>query len=70
MLKIKDHLMSSEKTVRLALLLLLGGADMPAFLALKGCENTVANLRLGDRGGVSFQTFNANPARGQVLSLS
>lgn len=45
-----------------------GGAETPAFLALKGYENTIANLRLGDRGGVSFQTFNANQARGQVLN--
>ena len=44
-----------------------GSADTPAFLALKGRMNTLYGLRLGSRGGVSFQTFNNNQAGGQTL---
>lgn len=44
-----------------------GSAGAPAFLALKGRDNTVADLRLGDRGGLSFQTYNSNAGLGQVF---
>lgn len=45
-----------------------GGADAPAFLALKARATTIPDLRLGSRGALSFQTYNPNGGLGQVLS--